>query len=1064
VPNILEIVTRGRNETRSMWDEVRDGAAAVKRGMKDVGDEVDKSGKSWDLERRQRRQVGGRLRHRSGRDGRAAEGVRPRRRLRRRLDSRVRGSREGADPANSRAEESGQRDAGVLDQYARLGKAIQATTEFTDDMVSESQKTLTQFGVYPSKMEPAIRASADLAAGLGIDLKQATQLVGKAFAGETGTLSRFGVIVDDVALKTRGADAVLEAIQRQFGGAAAANLEAYSGKVTQIGNAWADVKESVGGMLIQDPLVQRFLTGQLNSIKLLTGATEDQGVATRGMATAASEFAGGAGTSQLLRVLRFWADNANEVVKAQRAIANLPPPSLELPRVANTTADALARVNTVLDEEEKRQKAAAEASKKHDAELAAIHETLTGKGAIASMQEWVSQVDDLGGVTHLSKDAQEAYNKQLESGIGYLNAAGKAVPKQAFLDWLQTTKTLQPEVNKNLADMIDKLTTIKALTPPAAAEIGKLLGPLKDGLEGMPGLFDSKLLTPAQSFNNDMLKMARENAGILVEIGKDIGSTIGGWFGSVLVGSMDLLNQLVARAKDGSSGIAKFFSSQTGQNVVGGVGLGMQTFGQGYQLGGLTSNRAVGTGIGAGTGAATGAMIGTFVMPGIGTAAGAGIGALAGAIGGWMGSNKKKKEEEAALKDLQAELLTTFKGMDKLREVAADVGIKIDKAFDMKDRKGAIKTIQAFTEALEKKNERLEAVGLAQAIVTEKTALFADGLKDATAVTEQNQAAFDRLGRQFVATFQAGIRETGDFFGTMQQLGPGLDQLSALQEKLGFHSSDTLTRLLGFRDVVNTNADVGQSIAMNTSLMGAYKAAGMLTRDTLLDFAADAIENYTKLRDRNVDANTAMILQQKELQGLWEAQKKYGSITDEATLSLLRQAEAAGVVGEQNRDVNDRMLETLIGIKTAVQELADVFSNELPEAARAGAEALDDAFRDRKYRIPVDFEFPDGYQPPSQPNPNGYAIGGTVPFTPGGRVVRVAEAGTEHIMSTEQVAAIAARIFAAAGGMGGGPSTVVVQNQIGSRQLNDVVVDVTNQALRNGRVRVPARQVHQQVF
>jgi hypothetical protein len=526
--------------------------------------------------------------------------------------------------------------------------------------------------------------------------------------------------------------------------------------------------------------------------------------------------------------------------------------------------------------------------------------------------------------------------------------------------------------------------------------------------------------------------------------------------------AMGLLNNLVARAKDGASGIGGFFASAGGRNTVGGIGLGVQTFGQGYQLGGLTSNRAVGTGLGAGSGAATGALVGTFVMPGIGTAAGAGIGALAGAIGGWFGSNKKKKEEEAALKDLQAQLLETFHGMSNLKQVASEVGVNIDKAFDMKDRKGAIKTIQAFTEALDKKNERLVAVGNAQQIVIAQTEIFATGLEKATAVTDADQAAFDRLGRSLVATFQAGIRETGDFFGTMEQLGPGLDNLAALQERLGFKSSDTLSRLMGFRDVVTANADVGQSIALNVGLMDAYKAATMMTADTLLDFASDAKSHYDTLIARQVDSKTAMILQQKELQGLWEQQQKFGSITDEATLALLKEAEAQGIVGEAQRSVNDRMLEALIGINTSIRDLADFFQGELPEAARHAANAIDDSFRNRKYTIPVDFEYPDGERPTEQPP--GYAIGGTVPYTPGGRIVRVAEAGTEHIMSTRQVESLAARIVAAALDGQGGGGTVTVPVYIGGRHVDTLVVDATNKGLRNGSIRVPERQVMSQVF
>lgn len=1063
--NILEIVTRGRNETRDMFDDVRKGSDSVKQGLAAFREEADKSTKTWQISGAEigkmaasfltaqavwagAQKVWGALVAFVGdsiKEFTEAEAVQ------RRLTVAIRNQGEPVER--------------VSQQYDELAATYQRTTKHSADLVKEQMALLTQVGgVYPEKMDAALQASADLAAGLGIDLKQATMLVGKAFAGEVGSLSRFGIVIDEARVKTEGADAVLSEIQKRFGGQAQAELDTYAGKVEQMGNAWADVKEGLGEVILTHPLLEAQMRNFETAAQNAGGAAD---VWRQALDRTLDVFGPlGARIRQDLGIITAWAERTNEAARAQRQAAGVPVPAIfKAGPEINTAALALQRFNEQLDADAEKAKAAKEAAEAHQKQLEAIRETLTGRGAIESMRLWVAEVQRVGGVSRLSVEAQDAYNKVLESGVGYLLAAGRAVPHQAFQDWLTTTKTLTPEVNKSLGDMIDKLTTIKALAPPAAVSLADTLGPLKKGLEGMPELFKQGLLTPAESFNNDLLAMARDNAGQLAEIGEEIGSRIGGWFGSVMSQSMALLQHLVAAGRDGAKGLAGFMASPAGRNMVGGIGLGMDTFSQGYSLGGLTSNRAVGTALGAGSGAATGAMVGTWVMPGLGTVAGMGIGALAGAIGGWFASNKRKKEEEAALKEMQGDLLETFKGFDNLKKVAAEVGINIDKAFDMKDRKGALKTIEAFAEALDKKNQRLEAVAMAQAIVTEKTSLFAAGLKDATTITDENQAAFDRLGRQFVATFQAGIRETGDFFGTMQQIGPGLDQLAALQEKLGFTSSDTLTRLMGFRDVVTANADVGQSIALNTGLMEAYKAAGMLTRETLLDFAADAIANYRTLTDRQVDSNTAMILQQKELQLLWEAQKKYGSITDEATLALLKQAEAQGVVGEQNRSVNDRMLETLIGIRTAVSELADVFRNELPEAARLGAEGIESQFRDRRYRIPVDFEFPDEV-PGDRGRPDGYAIGGTVPYTPGGRVVRVAEAGTEHIMSTRQVETIAGRIVerVLSEAMGGTGGPVTVHNYIGDRHVDSVVATAANRGLRNGTIRVPARQVHEQVF
>ena len=145
----------------------------------------------------------------------------------------------------------GQSTPAVIDQYNALAATFQKTTVFGDELVLEMQALLVQVGnVMPGQMDAALRAATDLASGLGIDLKTATQLVGKAFAGETGTLKRYGIVIDEAALKTRGADAVLEAISDRFGGQAQAAAGTFTGKMAILSNQIGDFKEVVGETLV----------------------------------------------------------------------------------------------------------------------------------------------------------------------------------------------------------------------------------------------------------------------------------------------------------------------------------------------------------------------------------------------------------------------------------------------------------------------------------------------------------------------------------------------------------------------------------------------------------------------------------------------------------------------------------------------------------------------------------------------------------------------------------------------------------------------------------------------
>jgi hypothetical protein len=157
----------------------------------------------------------------------------------------------------------------VVTQYKAMASELQSLTRYGDEATLEMAALLVQIGdVGPKQMRVAIEATQDLAAGLGIDLKAAATLVGKAFAGETGTLSRYGIIIDQARYKTEGISVVLEALHDKFGGQAQAQAQTYAGRIEQLGNAWGDFKERIGEAIVQNPLI----VAALSSLNEIVGA------------------------------------------------------------------------------------------------------------------------------------------------------------------------------------------------------------------------------------------------------------------------------------------------------------------------------------------------------------------------------------------------------------------------------------------------------------------------------------------------------------------------------------------------------------------------------------------------------------------------------------------------------------------------------------------------------------------------------------------------------------------------------------------------------------------------
>jgi len=116
-----------------------------------------------------------------------------------------------------------------------------------------------RYEVAPSKMKGIIQATLDYARVTGKNLKTAAFDVAKAIQGNLTMLRRYGVNIDTLALKTRGVDAVAEAIEKRMGGAEAAYIQSFAGKMTQIKNTFGDLYRTMGLAIIRNKHMKKSL-------------------------------------------------------------------------------------------------------------------------------------------------------------------------------------------------------------------------------------------------------------------------------------------------------------------------------------------------------------------------------------------------------------------------------------------------------------------------------------------------------------------------------------------------------------------------------------------------------------------------------------------------------------------------------------------------------------------------------------------------------------------------------------------------------------------------------------
>ena len=125
--------------------------------------------------------------------------------------------------------------------------AQQTKTNFSDEQQRDAlQKLVTVGGQWEGSLA-ALKITTDVAAGANIDLNAAALLVGKAIAGETGSLSRYGISLKEGATQTE----IMAALTAQFGGAA----EAAVNPMTQLKNSMDDMLQVMGNALL--PIVSK---------------------------------------------------------------------------------------------------------------------------------------------------------------------------------------------------------------------------------------------------------------------------------------------------------------------------------------------------------------------------------------------------------------------------------------------------------------------------------------------------------------------------------------------------------------------------------------------------------------------------------------------------------------------------------------------------------------------------------------------------------------------------------------------------------------------------------------
>jgi hypothetical protein len=812
----------------------------------------------------------------------------------------------------------------VSAQYNKLSEEIQRTTVYSDDLVTEMQALLVQVGnVAPEEMGKAIKAAANLASGLGVDLRQATILVGKAFEGETGTLKRYGIVIDEAKLKAEGLPAVLDAIQAKFGGQAQAEIESYSGQVKQLANEWDNFKEAVGEAIATDPFLRAALDAAKERIK---GTSDEAGKGKRSLAEWWIALFGGfkdpqwnamlIGLDQTLRAMQGIEAEARKLKALNPGTPNLFQPGAGAP-TTGIGFDVSAYLKKTEDEMEA-SKRAAEAYRKS---IQSLMDSLSGaklRGEVSKLQvAWRGLTDEQRRSTPVLERVADAAQKLAEQGADL-------TPELFQLTLtMGRFQAIMPPVESGMKGIEKEFQDITPAIKASAQQLIDFIGILNDPrLRAVQGL--SGLTLPGEKIGSPKIPVPEPQDltqwRLLSGVIDDIGSHIEGLDGP----TQNFVSSMV-------SGLARVVAS-----------------------GKLTA----------------------AAFAEIATSAGYAF-LIAKAFEAFSWEPERVDENRLNAFD-------PFGGQEGFEDAARRAGVTEDRIQLLRraieqDIHGLFdREVQFMQDAIEAQERRLDTLGKAVEGVNKKAQLFASSFRKIfdeignadsaeaeqklrakmAAMAEAGQAEFERLGQYVAVTFAAIVTETGDAIGAITQLAPAFTVLRDGIRDFGLTSTATIDQLLASFNLINdeTFGPIFESIQATGQIFTSLQSAGYGTAELFQTVASDIGASFRDIEAKGGDVARAMALSQPILQELWEAQKKYGAVTDETTASLLRQAEEQGLVGEHMRDVNEKILEVLIAIANVFGAVLPASMQETADAAAQTAETIQREFKSVRINIPVDFD------------------------------------------------------------------------------------------------------------
>lgn len=192
-------------------------------------------------------------------------------------------------------ESTGKASDQSLEHFHTFAEEVEKSSKFSAEAVLDAAAKIQQIGrVSAPELEKGTRAAIDLSAALGIDLTSATNLVAKSAEGNVAAFKRYGIEIKSAGSDSATFAKTIEILNQRFGGAAAKQLDTYSGSIAQAKVQFEDIQKAIGALVVSSPAVIGAIKGVAQVFNVITstiaGAFSGQSDPLRPLVLSAIEF------------------------------------------------------------------------------------------------------------------------------------------------------------------------------------------------------------------------------------------------------------------------------------------------------------------------------------------------------------------------------------------------------------------------------------------------------------------------------------------------------------------------------------------------------------------------------------------------------------------------------------------------------------------------------------------------------------------------------------------------------------------------------------------------------